>query len=412
MNKSRKSLKLLSLDFIILTLLILYTANASTLVQNDIFTGCIFIFLSALFYIKKCKVNKIILNVLIAWIFINFFSSAIANPNMPFSMLTFIGVTARIIMAYLMIKIVGPNIMDKLLQYVYFLTIISLFVFIIQSITPSLFYSLSSLLNFMTQSEQVSANGWYIFIYMFSGWGAHRNCGFMWEPGAFASILVIFIMYRFQTNNFKLDKVIIVFFITLITTFSTAGYLALGFIMAAFMYKNKIKLINPLYLILYITLIIGGYYTYKKEIFMEPKIIRYIEQGTDSYIHSSGIIRVSRLGIAIIAFDYSTQWPFGNGILKSENKLKKYGDVSGPNSLVNILHQWGWIGLIIFFIIFFRFFRYYSHSNIVSFLFLFALIIVLFSNPFAFKYLIYTLFFYTFIYLKRKIIYYKEVDNV
>jgi hypothetical protein len=408
MNKSRKSLKFFSLDFIILTLLILYTANGSTLIQSDIFTVSIFIFLSVVFYIKKCKINKVILNLLFIWIFINFFSSAIANPNIPFSMLTFIGVTARIMMAYLMIKIVGPNIMDKLLQYVYFLTIISMVVFIIQLIYPSLFYSLSSLLNFMTQSEQVSAKGWYLFIYMFSGWGAHRNCGFMWEPGAFASILVIFIMYRFQTNNFKLDKIIILFSIALITTFSTAGYLAFGFIMAAYMYKNKIKLINPLYLFLYIFLIIGGYYTYKKEIFMEPKIVQYIEQGTDSYVHYSGILRVSRLGIAIIALDYSTQWPFGNGILKSETKLKKYGDVSGPNSLANILHQWGFIGLIIFFIIFFRFFRYYSHSNIVSFLFLFALSIVLFSNPFAFKYLIYAVFFYTFIYLKRKIIYQKR----
>jgi len=305
-------------------------------------------------------------------------------------------------MPYLILKIIGPSIMEKLLRYIYVLSIISLILFAFQLTNPSLFYSLSNTLNFMTMDEQTENGGWYIFIYMFSGWAPERNCGFMWEPGGYASILIIAMLHRLITNNFTIDKMIIVFTISLITTFSTAGYLVLFILIIAFYIKKGFGVKQPVLILLLIYLLYFIPNFYEKSDFLGDKIDNYIEQGVESWEHYSGIIRVSRLGIALIALDYSTHWPLGNGILESEFKLEKYGAVVGPNSLVDILTQWGWIGIIVYIIIFYKYFNYFNKSIIISILCLIALSIVLFSNPFTFKYIIYLLYFYTYVFLIKR----------
>lgn len=59
--------------------------------------------------------------------------------------------------------------------------------------------------------------------------GLYRNCGFCWEPGAYAGILVITLsiaMSRIKTDLFKNRKIVILL-IALSTTFSTTGYVAI-----------------------------------------------------------------------------------------------------------------------------------------------------------------------------------------
>lgn len=48
----------------------------------------------------------------------------------------------------------------------------------------------------------------------------------MWEPGAYAMILNILIAYNICRQGFQLNRHIKVYTIILLTTFSTAGYLA------------------------------------------------------------------------------------------------------------------------------------------------------------------------------------------
>ena len=388
------------LDFIVISVLILYTASASTIILSDMFTVIVFIILLIIFMVKKLSFDKILGYVLIIWICINILSASFFNINTKFSIITFLGVTIRIIIPYLMLKVLGYKIFDKLLPYIYILSIISIILFVFQIGNVKLFKSLSPLLNFMTQEEQKIRGGWYIFIYMFSSWADDRNCGFLWEPGAYAAIIIVMMIYRLLTNNFKIDRIILVFTLALLTTYSTAGYLAFGIVITSYYIKKQKKiLLNPIYLLAFFAIIWASNRTYKNEVFMEKKIKNYIEFGDTSYKTPTKIIRVSRLGIAMIALDYSVKQPLGNGILQNEYKLRKYGPVEGPNSLVEIVTQWGWLGLVIFYISLFRYFKHYTNSNIINLLFVLSLSIILFSNPFAFKYLFFLIFYYAFIFV-------------
>ena len=68
--------------------------------------------------------------------------------------------------------------------------------------------------------------------------GVVRNCGFMWEPGAYAGILIFMIVYHLFSNSFKLDWKIMFLTLCVITTYSTAGYLAFFCVIILYFYYN------------------------------------------------------------------------------------------------------------------------------------------------------------------------------
>ena len=56
----------------------------------------------------------------------------------------------------------------------------------------------------------------------------YRNCGFAWEPGRFASILVLTLLINLFRNGFNFkNRNFLILFIGLISTFSTTGYVTL-----------------------------------------------------------------------------------------------------------------------------------------------------------------------------------------
>lgn len=66
-----------------------------------------------------------------------------------------------------------------------------------------------------------------IFIYTINQTDWFRNCGFMWEPGPFASLLSIAIFFEMTFNRFRFSFSLLTLIIALILTFSTTGYLSM-----------------------------------------------------------------------------------------------------------------------------------------------------------------------------------------
>lgn len=68
-----------------------------------------------------------------------------------------------------------------------------------------------------------------------------RNSGMFWEPGAFQSYINIAIFFIFSKHTLTLKDYLkaIVLLITVITTYSTSGYIILGLILAYFIWNNK-----------------------------------------------------------------------------------------------------------------------------------------------------------------------------
>jgi hypothetical protein len=382
------------MDFVLLTIFILFTAGGSTLVESDVLLVFVFVSLVVTFLFRKLSFDKGIVIVFVFWVMINMLSAIFINNEQAFSVMTFLGSSIRIFIAYFFVKLIGVDFYDKLIKYFYYLALISLPIFVLQLAVPSIFYNLSGALNFMTGDAHKMAGNWYIFFYMFTVWHPLQNSGFMWEPGAFAAVLIFGLVYRISKNGFIIDKYVIIFFVALLTTVSTAGYLAIAFIIIAFLLEKgkrnyAIFFMIPIFFYFAINF-------YHQSDFLSGKIDTYLEMGTDTRLHERGdILRVSRLGIAMITVESSLQWPFGNGVFDSSYIIQKYGDVEGPSSLTTILHQWGWIGLFFTVYILYKFILL-PRDIPYSLLLVVALLIVLFSNPFSFKYLVYSIPYYMF----------------
>ncbi|MDK2788041.1 MAG: hypothetical protein PWP07_1266 [Epulopiscium sp.] len=100
------------IHYLLIYIFILYTGYAISWVQDDIFTSIVFLFILLIFLFKRLRFNSIIFYIVAIWILINLVSIFV-NINQKFSFITFIGTTLRIIMPYLILKIVGKSFVDK-----------------------------------------------------------------------------------------------------------------------------------------------------------------------------------------------------------------------------------------------------------------------------------------------------------
>ena len=388
------------LRIIIYSLFTLYLSSSSSWLENDTFLIVSILAVLITFFIKGCKFDKEIFYVLTVWTLINIFSYFINDSN-TFSIATFGSLTMRMLMPYFMLKIIGKGFFDGLHKYLFALCLISFPFFLIESIDPAFIQSLAPSLNFMTMDEQKASGGFYIFVYMHSGWAQYmydfsiRNSGFMWEPGAYAAVLSFMIVYQLFKNNFKITYKTIFLVICMLTTYSTSGFIALFSIIIMFFFYNrtfykKYKYFIP---IIIIPLVMGGYYLYRSADFMENKIENYLEQGTKTNkweYKGNKALRVNRIAYMQIALESSIHNPIGNGITANKYIATKYHNAKGPNSLATILIQWGWIGLIV---VLYCIYNFKIKGLKAGFILLIPLAICLFSNPFSFRYLIFAIVF-------------------
>lgn len=167
-----------------------------------------------------------------------------------------------------------------------------------------------------------------------------RNNGPFWEPGGFVLFIIIAVLFTFIQDNKINYKHIGIYIITLITTFSTAGYLAL----LVFILLNYI-LIQQKY-IWSILLLIVSLYAYYEVDFLSEKIhkeITYTEQkGSQDFRSRYGsfdldlkIFFASPIigrGYSAERYDYKIY-----GILDEENS----GSISSPT---DFLARFGFVG--------------------------------------------------------------------
>lgn len=407
-KERQKQLRMSFLDFCIIALFIMFNANVASFLGNDVFVVFIFIILLVIFFFKNKKIDKGLFWLLGAWIVINIISSFV-NFKQAFSIVSFCGVTLRMLMPYFMVKIVGRTFWDKFFKFSYVLVLISSIFWLVESFFPQLIDALVPYLNFMTQREQYVNNGFYIFVYMHSGWAEDmglfvRNSGFMWEPGGYACVLIFLLCYHFCKIDYQVDKKIIILSLVIISTFSTAGYMALFIVYIVFLVKNKALRRKYWFLLPFFLFGFIGYaaYFYNTSEFMREKIERYIEQDKDTYnweFEGQRILRVSRWGIIKINVENALHRPWGEGVYTSEYIVKKYGPVEGPSAIAEILRQWGWLGLIVLCLALYNF-CINGHKG--GWFLLLSMIVVLSSNPFLFKYLIYAVVFEYIIFNKHK----------
>ncbi len=330
--------------------------------------------------------------------------SYLVNGKLPIN--TFLGYILKMFIPYFIVKIIGASFFEKLYRFLFILVIIATSLYIVEVIAPSFVKSLTPYLNFLLHGRMLANGDFYIIVYKHLGAYAHyygifpRNCGFMWEPGAYAWILNFMIVYKLHRDNYVLDKKVLLLVLALISTFSTAGYLGLFFIVIFYLIKRGTRTALLILPFVFLAFIFGSVKLFNSADFMSEKLTYYQEIGMDvreATFGEQSWERVTRIAMGRISLENSLVRPWGDGINLSSYIVRKYGEISSPNALASLLSEWGWLGFIAFVIAVWRF-------NPAGFkkgfgpLLLIPLFISLFSNPFNnCRYLMFAIFYYSII---------------
>ena len=290
----------------------------------------------------------------------------------------------RIFLAYLAIRILKRDgIFYYLKEIVYYAALISIPLFILQLINFNFTYDLiTSLQNSIPLLERDSANYSNVIFWGIRLDSITRNSGFMWEPGAFAAMLIFPIYIQFQINNFKFDRRIIIFLIALLTTTSTMGYIAIILLLIFYLQNTGKKLsffFFPIFLVISFFIFQLDFVLAKiqNEFDSQDKIEDYI------YTTNKSIASLGRIGS--FRYDFN-EW-------KSDPIIGKGGSyeilegqigtiINRTNGLSRFLVQFGLVGIFFYFLGVYRSFYYTSQNNkkLSGIMSIILLLVLSFSN--------------------------------
>lgn len=373
------------IDNLLIFLIIILISGASFLSSSEPFLIGFAFLLLMLMLIRKRKLDWFIFLIIIFWSSINILSFLYNGTNL--GLFTFWGYIIRFLIPYMLLKVIGISFWPKLEKVLYIMTIITLPIFLLQIFFPMFFESLYSVFNPLTNDvfykKENQSMYWYSFFYTFSGRDDIRNSGFMWEPGAFAMILILLITYNWIIEGITFNKKILIYTVALATTFSTMGYLSfLGLIIAYFVKnKKKYSLIVIFILCLFVIPNIIG------EDFMSLKITNYLDDSKNNVAYHQGYsdrYELNRYAYFFLTMEKSLRYPLGYGIVQDKHTAFAIDEIVGVNGLGEILVMWGWIGLIFVVISIYKYYSCFNRTDQSVFIIgLFTLLILMsfFSNP-------------------------------
>lgn len=170
---------------------------------------------------------------------------------------------------------------------------------------------------------------------------AMRNNGPFWEPTIFATLLILSIMLNLIVSNKINNKYNIVSLISLITSFSTTGFISFFFLVVVLLFLF-IKLNYFIKLLALFFLIFSGIYAFKNLTFLQSKITKELSN-VDYSIHEKG--GDSRIASAILDWKEVTEKPqfflFGKGSDKRTRIAGRDKSVLRNNGLTALLVQKG-----------------------------------------------------------------------
>ena len=133
-----------------------------------------------------------------------------------------------LIIAFIHVNVYKENLFGLYEDIIVFLSKLSIFLWLFSIILPGI---ASTVFNIFPETH-FGNNFFYIFNWMSPSGGQYysgimRNAGFSWEPGRYAIMLCLAILFNLYRNGikFKKNKNIIILLLALITTQSTTGYM-------------------------------------------------------------------------------------------------------------------------------------------------------------------------------------------
>jgi hypothetical protein len=157
-----------------------------------------------------------------------------------FNAVTYLGLYINIILAYFCRDLCKEHFYTYLVNIIYVLTCISLVLFSLQLVNFEMLYNLNNFFGITKDTYAKSSS----IIFTMLPIHEFRNCGFMWEPGAFVTILLMtYFINLFNIGERITSRRNIIFLIAIVTTQSTMGLLALlipfGLVLRDYIMRNR-----------------------------------------------------------------------------------------------------------------------------------------------------------------------------
>ncbi len=351
------------------------------------YAAMVFVGISSFFYlVGKRRLNYQVVIIFAAWLVLNIVSSLVFGRNLQIQIVIRMGITF-VIFPYMILDMFGLRFLTLLERLFLQLAALSLPLYILNWLYMPYFNGLTKVFERFTNTNLLNnTNYWSAMVYVNArmatglGGGLFRNSGFMWEPGYFATIIVIAIGYRWLAKGIAFDIPFFIYAAGILTTFSTSGYLALALLMGAAFIK-KITVVTTVIFVPLMILLIYGLYSLN---FIGEKINYNIDTiRNDKFVYQAGYnsIKLDRLSIAKYDISRVARYPFGLGI---NDRVSFEGiDVTGTNGLTGLMRTWG----LVIFLYFMRNIYFYhrvlnfaSLRDIQLLLLYLSLLVVLFSQ--------------------------------
>ena len=282
---------------------------------------------------------------------------------------TYFGFLIRLIYSMSFVLLFSlEDFMNNYLKVMAFLASFSLVFYFLGLVLPD---SLNNLdLKIITDYASYYGNA-YLYVYRYPYYRTNflRNNSIFWEPGAYQAFLnlaIIFELKHEKPNSFRMA----IFIVSLITTFSTTGYITFLLItLKSFFEKSNNS--KKTFLILLITLI------FILTIFNEVMINKL---STNNLSFSRRILD-AKIDLKIFSENPLLGVGYNNYSKLFIDNLK-YSIFSGTSSSNSITNTLAVFGLVFTFLIFYLYIRFilFFENNIFSRLFLFLILLSIFST--------------------------------
>ena len=349
-----------SYAFIVFILLVTAGSNELTMSKGFLIGGWV-LFTGVYFYFENYLKPKflLLLGVFVA------ISGLYFLLNNGYNAVTYSGFFLIVCLAYYCRDFIKDDFYAYFINIIYVLTCISLVMYALQLMNFDLMYRLNNLMGFSGTGDYAKSNS---FIFTMVPIHIIRNCGFAWEPGGFATVLVMtFFINLFNIGEPLNSKRNIVFMIAILTTRSTMGLLSmlipLGLILKDFILKNRTTqqlsvVIIPIVLIAFVGLFTQVDFLYEK---MAKEVTELDTEMADveRAKKEGNVIAVSRSLSVILDMKTIKKYPlFGLGVDFRTTGFEKLGydeNLLTACGTTTLLLRFGFIGFLLYNVLLFRF---------------------------------------------------------
>jgi hypothetical protein len=348
-------------SYAIIIFVMLASSGANPLVTSKVFLiGGWIVFTGIYFYLENLIKPKfgLLFGIFLAILIYYYVQNGSINP------ITYIGLFINILLAYYCRDLAKEHFYDYFTHVIYVFACISLVFYPIQLISFDTLYRLNNIFGVEGgEFDWVSS-----IIHTTTPVHHQRNAGFMWEPGAYVTVLTLtYFLNIFQRGETLTSKKNIVFFIAILTTQSTMGVLSLlipfsillrDFIMQSKTYQQLSVVIIPSVLVILTVIFLQVDFLYNK--------IAYEYNESDSEMEQVAYamkqdIRIDISRSASLKLDWVTikQYPLlGLGVdirTTSLHKLNYHEKLQGSCGSSLLLLRFGFVGLFLYAFLFYYF---------------------------------------------------------